>query len=72
LQKGIFEDADVTHVEGNIDPMRDLEIIFEELILKDTEVVEKHLEGFERLARQTKDKKKLQELVRNLKSGIVI
>jgi obg-like ATPase 1 len=58
----IFEDADVTHVEGNIDPMRDLEIIFEELILKDTEVVEKHLEGFERLARQTKDKKKLQEL----------
>jgi len=58
----IFEDAEVTHVEGNIDPIRDLEIIFEELIIKDTEVVEKHLEGFERLARQTKDKKKLQEL----------
>lgn len=23
---GIFEDADVTHVEGNVDPIRDLEV----------------------------------------------
>ena len=34
---GAFEDADVTHVEGDVDPIRDLEIIHEELRLKDEE-----------------------------------
>lgn len=29
-----FEQEDVVHVEGNVDPVRDLEIISEELILK--------------------------------------
>lgn len=32
---GAFEDDDVTHVEGNVDPIRDLGIISEELRLKD-------------------------------------
>jgi obg-like ATPase 1 len=33
----IFDDPDVTHVEGNVDPVRDLEIIEEELKQKDLE-----------------------------------
>ena len=33
----IFDDPDVTHVEGNVDPIRDLEIIEEELRQKDLE-----------------------------------
>lgn len=38
-----FSDADVTHVEGEVDPVRDLEIIFNELRLKDLERLEKLL-----------------------------
>ncbi|KAF0852622.1 mitochondrial translation ribosome-binding ATPase YchF [Andalucia godoyi] len=39
-----FEDADVTHVEGGVDPVRDLEIISNELRLKDLEFLTKQLE----------------------------
>ncbi|KPM10672.1 GTP-binding protein CG1354-like protein [Sarcoptes scabiei] len=37
INPGAFEDDDVTHVEGEVDPIRDLEIINEELRLKDEE-----------------------------------
>jgi len=36
-----FEDENVTHVEGNVDPVRDREVIDTELCLKDLETVEK-------------------------------
>ncbi|KAH7106527.1 cytoplasmic protein [Auriculariales sp. MPI-PUGE-AT-0066] len=36
-----FDDAEVTHVEGDVDPLRDMEIISTELRLKDTEWMEK-------------------------------
>lgn len=38
-----FSDSDVTHVEGEVDPIRDLDIIFNELRLKDLERLEKML-----------------------------
>mmetsp|Transcript_985 Transcript_985/g.2109 ORF Transcript_985/g.2109 Transcript_985/m.2109 type:complete len:404 (-) Transcript_985:2686-3897(-) len=38
-----FEDEDVSHVEGHVDPIRDLNIIADELRLKDLERVEKLL-----------------------------
>ncbi len=34
---GSFEDDDITHVEGDVNPVRDLDIIFDELRLKDLE-----------------------------------
>ena len=40
---GAFEDEDVTHVEGDVNPVRDLEIISEELRLKDMEYLRKRL-----------------------------
>lgn len=40
-----FDDADITHVEGDVDPIRDLNTIHEELRIKDIEFIEKHLEG---------------------------
>jgi len=55
----IFEDADVTHVEGAVDPIRDLEIINEELVLKDIELVTKSREKIEKELSHSKDKKKL-------------
>jgi len=39
-----FDDAEVIHVEGDVDPIRDMEIISRELRLKDIEWVEKSLE----------------------------
>ncbi|EPQ54146.1 hypothetical protein GLOTRDRAFT_100492 [Gloeophyllum trabeum ATCC 11539] len=43
-----FDDAEVIHVEGDVNPIRDMEIIQTELRLKDIEWVEKHLEGLKR------------------------
>lgn len=35
----VFEEVEITHVEGDLDPIRDLEIIFSELVLKDLQIV---------------------------------
>lgn len=39
-----FNDSEVTHVEGDVDPVRDLEIIHEELRKKDKQFIENALE----------------------------
>ncbi len=44
----IFEDADVIHVEGGIDPVRDIQIVNLELVLADLQTVSKRLAGVER------------------------
>ncbi|MBN9543360.1 MAG: redox-regulated ATPase YchF, partial [Alphaproteobacteria bacterium] len=46
-----FEDEDITHVEGNVDPIRDLETIELELILADLESLNKRMQGLEKKAR---------------------
>lgn len=46
-----FEDDNVVHVDGSVDPCRDKEIIDTELILKDMETVEKRLEKAKKLAK---------------------
>ncbi|KIM64260.1 hypothetical protein SCLCIDRAFT_15274 [Scleroderma citrinum Foug A] len=46
-----FDDAEVIHVEGDVNPLRDMEIIQTELRLKDIEWVEKHLDGLKRTGR---------------------
>ncbi len=38
-----FEDADIHHVAGSVDPVRDIEIITTELVLSDLEAVQKRL-----------------------------
>ncbi len=43
-----FEDTDIIHVEGGIDPDRDITIIEDELILKDLESVEKRVENLKK------------------------
>ncbi len=46
-----FEHPDVTHVEGSIDPERDMDTIATELILADLQVAERRLERLERSAK---------------------
>ena len=44
----LFEDPDITHVEGEIDPVRDIEVINLELVLADLQSVSKRLVSVER------------------------
>jgi len=46
-----FDDAEVTHVVGDVDPSRDMEIISTELRLKDIEWVQKALENLKKTGR---------------------
>ena len=46
-----FEEENITHVEGSIDPVRDIEIINTELCLADMETVEKRMQRVEKLVK---------------------
>ena len=46
-----FEDGDVTHVEGRVDPVEDAEVIETELMIADMESIEKRLQGLVRKVR---------------------
>jgi ribosome-binding ATPase len=46
-----FEDGDVTHVEGSVDPLRDAEIIETELMLADLESLERRIQNAVKKAR---------------------
>ena len=50
-----FEDGNVTHVEGGIDPLRDAEIVEIELMLSDLESLEKQKQRIEKKARADKE-----------------
>ncbi|GAB7338768.1 hypothetical protein MBLNU457_5477t1 [Dothideomycetes sp. NU457] len=59
-----FDDAEIIHVEGDVDPIRDLNIISEELRIKDIEFTEKALENVTRQTKrggQSLEMKKLKE-----------
>jgi GTP-binding protein YchF len=56
-----FEAPDVVHVEGEIDPVRDMEVLETELILADLQVLEKRLERA-RQASKSHEKEILMEL----------
>ena len=62
-----FNDNNVTHVEGSVDPVRDAEIIETELLLADLESLEKQYEKTEKLARSGgKDDKKKFDVISRL------
>ncbi|ADV46776.1 redox-regulated ATPase YchF [Nitratifractor salsuginis] len=46
-----FEDENITHVEGSIDPVRDIEIIETELLLADMDALEKRIAALQRRAK---------------------
>ena len=63
-----FDDDEVIHVEGDVNPLRDMEIIQTELRLKDIEWVEKALEALKKTTRSLgntslADKAKKEEIV---------
>jgi hypothetical protein len=66
-----FQDENITHVSGKIDPIDDIEIIHLELILADLETVNKRYQRVEKMARQ-KDKEAIAEfnVLSVLKEGL--
>lgn len=67
-----FDDPNVVHVDGQVNPVRDKETIDIELQLKDLDTVEKRLQRIEKQARVGADKeaKKLQEIYTRLKEHL--
>lgn len=66
-----FVDPDITHVEGSIDPIRDIEIITTELCLADLDVVEKRVMKLARIAKSgSKEARAEDELLRRIKEAL--
>lgn len=63
IAAGAFEDEDIIHVEGTVDPVRDMEIIHEELRLKDEEMIGPIIDKLEKTAIRGGDKKLKPEYV---------
>lgn len=67
-----FDDENVTHVDGSVDPVRDKEVIEMELQMKDLETVEKNLQKNEKIAKTSKnpDAKRLVEVLYKYKASL--
>ena len=67
-----FEDENIIHVDGNVDPIRDIEVINIELILSDLEIIQNRLNKIEKKATMTKNKEELfeVELLNKIKTSL--
>lgn len=65
-----FENDDITHVEGSIDPVRDIGIIENELMLADLEVVEARISRLAKIARSDPKFRPELEILEELKTHL--
>lgn len=65
-----FEDSNITHTEGRIDPISDIEIIELELILADLETLERRIERLTRAAKASKESAEMLEVALKLKAHL--
>ncbi|MDE7353849.1 MAG: redox-regulated ATPase YchF [Acetatifactor sp.] len=65
-----FEDSNVIHVDGNVDPLRDIETINLELIFSDLEVLERRLSKVAKAARMDKTCAREQALLERIKEHL--
>ena len=63
-----FEDSNIIHVDGNINPLRDIETINLELIFSDLEILERRITKVEKAARMDKTLGKELELLKKIKA----
>ncbi|MGN1159390.1 MAG: redox-regulated ATPase YchF [Lachnospiraceae bacterium] len=63
-----FEDSNIVHVDGSIDPLRDIETINLELIFSDIEILERRIAKVTKLARMDKTAAKELALLEKLKA----
>ena len=65
-----FEDENVVHVDGSIDPLRDIETINLELIFSDIEILDRRIAKTTKTARMDKEAAKELELLKKLKETL--
>ena len=66
-----FDDGNVVHVDGSVDPVRDKEIIDTELQLKDLETIEKRIQSLSRIIKSgDKDAAKEHDLAIRIKDAL--
>ncbi len=65
-----FEDENITHVEGSIDPIRDIEIISLELIMSDLELINKRVAKTEKLLKGDKSYKTELEILFKIQEAL--
>ena len=65
-----FEDSNIIHVDGNIDPIRDIETINLELIFSDLEILERRIAKVAKQARMDKTLAKELELLESIKAHL--
>lgn len=61
-----FEDENITHVDGSVDPLRDIETINLELIFSDIEILERRLQRTQKLAKADKSLEKEIEIINKI------
>lgn len=61
-----FEDENITHVDGSVNPLRDIETINLELIFSDIEILERRLQKTQKLAKADKSLEKEMDLIRRV------
>jgi ribosome-binding ATPase len=61
-----FDNDDVVHVDGSVDPIRDIEVIETELLLADVQTLEKKIEKLQKMAKGDKAAKVMLEDAREL------
>ncbi len=66
-----FDDPDVVHVSGNVDPIRDIQVIDTELCLKDLETLSNRYEKTEKLAQSgNKEAREVLPLYQKIKTSL--
>lgn len=65
-----FENDDIIHVEGSIDPVRDIETINLELLLSDTEILDRRLEKSQKALKGDKSLQKEVDFLLRLKAAL--
>ncbi|KAB3538604.1 redox-regulated ATPase YchF [Alkaliphilus pronyensis] len=65
-----FEDSDITHVDGDVNPLRDIETIDLELIFSDLEIIEKRILKTEKLIKSDKSLIGELELLKTIKKTL--
>ena len=65
-----FDDSDVVHVDGSVDPIRDIETINIELIFSDLEVLERRISKTNKLARNDKQAAKELDFQNRIKAHL--
>ena len=67
-----FKDENIIHVDGNVDPIRDIEVINVELVLSDLEIVMSRINKIGKKAMTTKNKEDIKEieLLEKIRDGL--